>query len=82
MRHSMKKIDLYEDTVRRAAVCVMARADPKKGTEGFDEEILNFATSVRRKIAASLMDVLDEIRGLSIEEIRKIAEEEQPKHDA
>ena len=64
----------YKKAVQVAARAVIENADPDQGTEGLGESYRMFGKDVKLQIAASLFKALEDVKGLSLEELRKLAD--------
>ena len=65
----------YKKAVQVAARTVIENADPDQGMEGLDECLAMFITDVQLQMAAFLLNTLEDVKGLSLEELRKLADE-------
>jgi len=69
----MKARNLYNEAVTKAATCIIAMSDPDKGMEDLQASFTEFTMAVKAKIAMTLLETLNDMKGMSTEELREIA---------
>ena len=64
----------YKKAVQIAACAIIENADLDQGAEGLGESYRMFVKDVKLQMAAFLLNTLKDIKGMSIEELRKLAD--------